>query len=219
MTTTLVPLPAAITEEQLPALCDHLAERDADLARIVANFGYPPLWARAPGFSTLVHIILEQQVSIASAKAAHDRLLALAVPLTPATLLALDDETFLAVGFSRQKRGYARALAQAIVTGQFDLDGLHTLTDEAASQHLLNLKGIGHWTADIYLLMVMCRPDVWPVGDLALQVAVQAVKGLSARPKAEEMTAWGEGWRPWRSVATRLLWHHYLNQTRSPRNP
>ncbi len=208
-----------ITEEQLPALCDHLAARDADLARILANFGYPPLWPRAPGFSTLVHFILEQQVSIASAKAVYDRLLTVAVPLTPATLLTLDDATLLAVGFSRQKRDYVRILAQTILNGQLDLEGLHQLTDEAARQHLLNLKGIGHWTADIYLLLVLCRPDVWPVGDLALQVAVQAVKGLSTRPKPAEMTALGEAWRPWRSVATRLLWHHYLSQTRPRRNP
>ncbi|MCE7985099.1 MAG: DNA-3-methyladenine glycosylase 2 family protein [Caldilinea sp. CFX5] len=189
-----------------------LTAQDSDLAAVVHRWGPPPLWAREPGFPTLVHIILEQQVSLASARAAFDRLLALATPLTPTRFLELDDVTLRAVGFSRQKTGYNRHLAQSIVTGEFDIDGLVTLSDEAARAALVARKGIGPWTADIYLLMCLGRPDVWPVGDLALQVAMQSVKGLTQRPTVVEMATMGEAWRPWRAVAARLLWHHYLRE-------
>ena len=189
-----------------------LTAQDADLAAIVQRWGPPPLWAREPGFPTLVHIILEQQVSLASARAAFDRLLALTTPLTPTRFLELDDATLRAVGFSRQKTGYSRHLAQAIVTGAFDIDGLAALPDDAARTALVARKGIGPWTADIYLLMCLGRPDVWPVGDLALQVAMQSIKGLAQRPTVVEMEKIGEAWRPWRAVAARLLWHHYLRE-------
>jgi DNA-3-methyladenine glycosylase II len=189
-----------------------LTAQDADLAAVVHRWGPPPLWAREPGFPTLIHIILEQQVSLASARAAFDRLLALATPLTPTRFLELDDATLRTVGFSRQKTGYSRHLAQAIVTGEFDIDGLGTLPDDAARTALVARKGIGPWTADIYLLMCLGRPDVWPVGDLALQVAMQSIKGLAQRPTVVEMEKIGEAWRPWRAVAARLLWHHYLRE-------
>jgi DNA-3-methyladenine glycosylase II len=189
-----------------------LTAQDADLVAVVHRWGPPPLWAREPGFPTLIHIILEQQVSLASARAAFDRLLALATPLTPTRFLELDDATLRTVGFSRQKTGYSRHLAQAIVTGEFDIDGLGTLPDDAARTALVARKGIGPWTADIYLLMCLGRPDVWPVGDLALQVAMQSIKGLAQRPTVVEMEKIGEAWRPWRAVAARLLWHHYLRE-------
>ena len=151
-------------------------------------------------------------MSLASARAAFDRLLALTTPLTPTRFLELDDATLRAVGFSRQKTGYSRHLAQAIVTGAFDIDGLAALPDDAARTALVARKGIGPWTADIYLLMCLGRPDVWPVGDLALQVAMQSIKGLAQRPTVVEMEKIGEAWRPWRAVAARLLWHHYLRE-------
>lgn len=202
----------ALTDQTLAHALAELSTRDADLARILDRHGPPPMWARAPGFPTLIHIILEQQVSLASAKAAFDRLLAVATPLTPARFLELDDETLRTIGFSRQKTGYSRHLAQAIVHGEFDLDNLAALADEPARAALIMRKGIGPWSADIYLLMALLRPDVWPVGDLALQVAMQAVKQLPTRPTAAEMVTLGEPWRPWRSVAARLLWHHYLSR-------
>ena len=201
-----------LTEERLLEGVAVLTAQDADLAAIVHRWGPPPLWAREPGFPTLVHIILEQQVSLASARAAFDRLLALTTPLTPTRFLELDDATLRAVGFSRQKTGYSRHLAQAIVTGAFDIDGLAALPDDAARTALVARKGIGPWTADIYLLMCLGRPDVWPVGDLALQVAMQSIKGLAQRPTVVEMEKIGEAWRPWRAVAARLLWHHYLRE-------
>jgi DNA-3-methyladenine glycosylase II len=188
----------------------HLAKRDADLAAIVDRYGPPPLWERRPGFGTLLHIVLEQQVSLASAKAAFDRLSLAADPLTPERFLALDDADLLAIGFSRQKARYGRALAVAIRDGSLDLAGLGALDDEAVRLALEAIPGIGHWTSTIYLLMVLGRPDVWPVGDIALATAVGEVKGLGRRPGPDELTAIGEAWRPWRSVAARLFWHDYL---------
>ena len=188
-----------------------LAGRDRDLGRILQSLGPPPMWDREPGFPTLVHIILEQQVSLASARACFDKLLKTVERLTPESLLTLDDGVLKEAGFSRQKTSYARILAKEVRTGRLDLVGLANLPDDEAREQLMRLKGIGRWTADIYLLMALGRPDVWPVGDLALVIAAQRVKGLEARPNPEEFRDLGEAWRPWRSVAARLLWHHYLS--------
>jgi DNA-3-methyladenine glycosylase II len=200
-----------LTEETLAQGVRTLSQGDPDLARVVARIGPPPLWARAPGFPTLIHIILEQQVSLASAKAAFDRLQAAISPVTPEAFLSLDGETLKRIGFSRQKSAYGRGLAEQILLGRLDLEALEGLADEAARAALLGVKGIGPWTADIYLLMALRRPDIWPSGDLALAVAVQAVKGLNSRPGAGDLDEIAQAWRPWRAVAARLLWHHYLN--------
>lgn len=188
-----------------------LAERDHDLGRVLASLGPPPMWNREPGFPTLIHIILEQQVSLASARACLDKLLAVVGELTPRSLLALDDASLRTAGFSRQKTRYARILAEAVQTGEIDLEGLAVLPDEDVRKQLMRMTGIGRWTADIYLLMALGRPDVWPVGDLALVVAAQRIKGLQTRPSPDEFHDFGQAWRPWRSVAARLLWHHYLS--------
>lgn len=201
-----------LTVESLANAVDELAERDPDLAGIVARFGPPPLWDREPGFATLLHIVLEQQVSLASAGAAFDRLRAAADPLTPGRFLQLTDAELLAIGFSRQKARYGRSLAEAIETGVLDLPDLHESDDDIVHQALQAIPGIGPWTSTIYLLMVLGRPDVWPVGDIALAAAVGEVKRLERRPTAAEMAELGEAWRPWRSVAARLLWHDYLGR-------
>ena len=203
---------APLDEAALAIAVDELAEADPDLAAIVARWGPPPLWDRAPGFPTLVHIILEQQVSLASAQAAFDRLRAAADPLTPERFLELTDAELLAIGFSRQKARYGRELAAAVVAGSLDLDGLPTLDDGAVHAALIAVPGIGPWTAAVYLLMVLGRPDVWPVDDIALAQAVAEVKNLEHRPGPREMAELGEPWRPWRSVAARLLWHDYLSR-------
>ena len=145
------PLDAA----RLAHAVDQLAARDADLAAIVARFGPPPLWDRRPGFGTLLHIVLEQQVSLASAQAAYDRLRLAADPLTPARFLELSDADLLAIGFSRQKARYGRALAAAVGSGALDLDGLAGLDDDAVHAALQAIPGIGPWTSTIYLLMVL----------------------------------------------------------------
>jgi len=189
-----------------------LSEADEDLARVVRVCGAPQMWEREPGFPTLVFIILEQQVSLASARAAFERLLAEVSTLTPQTFLTLDDETLRRVGFSRQKTLYCKLAAAEIASGAFDLDALASVDDDAARAALMSLKGVGHWTAEIYLLRALLRPDAWPSGDLALQVAAQEVKGLSARPTAAELDELAERWRPLRAVAARLLWQHYLHK-------
>ena len=200
-----------LTETNLLAAVEQLVARDSDLAAIYQRLGAPPLWVREPGFPTLLLIILEQQVSLASARATFNRLLEVVSPLTPLGFLELDDATLRAIGFSRQKASYGRHLAQAIVEGLFDIDGLALLPDDAARTLLVARKGIGLWTADVYLLMCLGRPDIWPAGDLALQVAVQAIKGLAQRPTWMEMEEIAAPWRPWRAVAARLLWHYYLH--------
>ena len=203
-------VPAPLTETGLVAAVDHLAARDPDLAGIVARHGPPPLWDRDPGFATLLHIVLEQQVSLASARAAYDRLRAVAEPLTPDRFLQLADAELLAIGFSRQKARYGRALAEAVIAGELDLDGLAALDDDSVHAALQAVPGIGPWTSTVYLLMVLLRPDLWPVGDIALAQSVGQVKGLERRPGPGEMAELGEAWRPWRSVAARLFWHDYL---------
>jgi len=204
------PAPARLTPEALAAGVAELTRLDADLALVVERHGPPPLWSREPGFPSLVQIILEQQVSLASARAAFGRLLAAASPLTPDSFLALDDATLREAGFSRQKAGYCRELARRTAAGEFDLDALRRLGDDEAKAALLTLKGVGQWTADVYLLMALGRPDAWPAGDLALAVAAGEVKGLAARPTPAELGSLAEPWRPLRAVAAHLLWHHYL---------
>jgi DNA-3-methyladenine glycosylase II len=187
-----------------------LTERDEHLAGVVRNYGQPPLWVREPGFPTLVYIILEQQVSLASAKAAFDRLTAAVRPLTPRRFLELTDVELLRIGFSRQKTLYTRLLAESLARRHFDLRYLQDLPDDSAHKMLVAFKGIGRWTADIYLLSALRRPDIWPIGDLALATAVQEVKRLRKRPSAEKLEALSIPWRPWRAVAARLFWHAYL---------
>lgn len=199
-----------LNSETLSLGLEILAERDADLAAVLARFGPPPLWTREPGFPTLLRIILEQQVSLASARATFERLSALAAPLTPASFLALDDETLRAAGFSRQKSRYGRELAQAVLSGRLNLDALPDLPDDEVRAALIAIPGIGPWSAEIYLLMALRRADAWPVSDLGVIVGLQQVKGLPHRPTREQADALAEPWRPWRSVATRLLWYNYL---------
>ncbi len=187
-----------------------LTERDEHLAEVVKTYGRPPLWVREPGFPTLVYIILEQQVSLASARAAFERLQDAVKPLTPKGFLRLSDAELLRIGFSRQKTLYTRLLAESLVRRHFDLRYLHDLPDDSAHKMLVAFKGIGRWTADIYLLSALGRPDIWPIGDLALATAVQEVKRLRKRPTPEKLEALSAPWRPWRAVAARLFWHAYL---------
>lgn len=209
----------ALTDEKILLGAGELSKIDPDLARIYEQLGAPPLWGRAPGFPTLIHIILEQQVSLASAQAAFDKLLAVASPLTPQRFLELDDVELKQIGFSRQKTGYSRGMARNILEGQLDLDELINRDDDDVRQELLQIKGIGHWSADIYLLMALLRPDVWPSGDLALATAVKKVKQLESIPSPEQLEKMSQPWRPWRAVAARMFWHFYLstpNRTHRP---
>ena len=191
-----------------------LLEQDPDLAAIHKRYGEPPLWKREPGFATLLHIILEQQVSLASALRTFEKLNALVPKLTPETFLALDDAALKDAGFSRQKARYGRALAKAILDGELRLESLPTLNDDEVRAELTKIVGIGAWTANIYLLMVLRRPDVWARGDLALAVAVQEIKDLPTRPSQDELEVIAQSWQPHRSYAARLLWHYYLSRSK-----
>lgn len=204
-------LPRPLNRHSLARAANSVGGNDPDLKRIRDTLGVPPLWDRQPGFATLVFIILEQQVSLASAKAAFERLTAARSLLTPGSFLELDADTLKEIGFSRQKTRYARALAMAIAEGALDLDGLDAFEDDAVREELTKLPGVGPWTADIYLVMALLRPDVWPRGDLALAKSLQAVKGLRALPSHDEQEKLAQSWKPWRAVAARLLWSHYLH--------
>jgi DNA-3-methyladenine glycosylase II len=188
-----------------------LKNRDTDLGKVLSTLGPPPLWKRDPGFSTLVQIILEQQVSLSSARAAFNRLLQAVPVLSPKEFLKLDPKTLKQIGFSRQKAYYCCLLAESILSGSLNLEGLRKMDDDQVRVELIKIKGIGRWTADIYLLMALRRPDIWPTGDLALTSAVQRVKGLEARPSLQELETLSLVWEPWRAVAARIFWHHYLN--------
>jgi DNA-3-methyladenine glycosylase II len=199
-----------VDERTLPDACAALAAAEPALAALWERNGTPPLWRRDPGFPTLVRLILEQQVSLASGRAAFERLAAVLGPVTPGPFLALADDQLRAVGFSRQKARYVRLLATAVDDGSFSFDTVAGLDDGAASMALLGLTGVGPWTAANYLLFAEQRADVWPRGDRALVVSLGRAIGSAEPPGYDEADAMAEGWRPWRAVAARLLWHDYL---------
>jgi DNA-3-methyladenine glycosylase II len=203
---------AALTDRSLAQGARALARADPDLARVIGRHGPPPLWGREPGFATLVQIVLEQQVSLASGRAAFARLERAAGTVTPAHVAATTERRIRAAGITRQKAGYVRGLARSIVSGELDVDAIALLDDDAAHAELVKLKGIGLWSADIYLLMALGRRDVWPRHDLALASAMREVKRLRSLPTPERQLEIAEGWRPWRAGAARLMWHHYLNR-------
>jgi DNA-3-methyladenine glycosylase II len=201
-----------LDEKNLPRICAKLAANDPDLAFIFQTYGTPPLWARDASFATLIHIILEQQVSLASALSAFNRLREKIDEITPANVLNLTDEELKACYFSRQKTIYARELAKAVLDGGLDLKSLEILPDAEVKAELKKIKGIGDWTADIYLLMALRRADVMPKGDLALHVAYKKLKKLDRAPHAEEFQQIADAWKPFRAAAARLLWHFYLSE-------
>lgn len=192
-----------------------LAERDAALRVVLERYGPPPLWARRPGFATLTHIILEQQVSLASANAAFARLENLIGEVAPELFLQLDDQTLRDIGYSRQKIAYTRNLAEYVIDGRLNLDALAQADDDEARRQLTRLKGIGAWTSDIYLSECLLRPDILPQGDIAMQEAFRTLNGLDKRPTHPEFEAATLHWRPWRSVGTRMLWHFYLSEKKT----
>src|SRR5215216_3376445 len=182
------------------------------LAGIRAMHGDPPLWRRATGFTTLVHIILEQQVSLKSAKSMLVRLQGVIEPFTPERFLDLGDAHLRSLGVTRQKSAYLIDLSTSIVNGQLSFTKLAGMSDDDARLALTQIKGIGLWSADVYLLMAMRRADIWPAGDLALAVAMQDLKRLPQQPSPDELERLAEQWRPLRAVAARMLWQHYLGK-------
>jgi DNA-3-methyladenine glycosylase II len=184
---------------------------EAVFVAILERAGAPRFRRRRNGFPTLLHIILEQQVSIDAAAAMHRRLAGICQPLAPDPFLALDDDTLRRCGFSRQKMGYARGLAEAVASGRLDFAALAAMPDDEARTALVALKGIGRWSAEIYLIFALGRPDIWPAGDLGLQLAVAECLALAERPKEQELRDMGQRWAPWRTVAACLFWQSYLH--------
>ena len=202
----------ALTPDAYRSAVDRLAAEDPTLSSVVERWGPPPFWRHPEGFAGLVHAILAQQVSLESAVAAYGRLAHALGRVEPAAFLSLDDARLRALGFSRQKAAYARGLARSIVAGELDFALLDTASDDEVRSALVALRGVGRWTADVYLVFALCRPDAWPSGDLALAKAVQGLWDLPAPPTWDELDAWAERWRPLRAVAARFLWHDYLSR-------
>jgi len=193
-------------------LCDQLARKDRDLKGIIREYGYPPMWTRPASFQTLILTILEQQVSLAAAYAAFKKLREKIGYVTPAKILAMTDEEMRAVYFTRQKMGYARELARAIQSRKLVLKHLETLPDEAVREQLIQLKGIGHWTIDVYLMHALQRTDLFPLGDIALVNSLKLIKKLPSDISKADMLNIAEAWRPNRTIAAMLLWHAYIRR-------
>ena len=204
--------PSVLTKARLADAAVYLAKQDADLAAILETYGTPPMWQRRPGFSTLIHIILEQQVSLSSAASMFARLQQHIDPFEPNRLLELGGVQLRSLGMTRQKTAYCLHLAEMVVSSRLELERLPKLEDEAVKSALMQVKGIGLWSAEVYLLMVLRRPDIWPVNDLALATAAHKVKRLKQRPSPERLLKLAEQWRPFRSVAARMLWQSYLGE-------
>ena len=200
------------TNENFHSLCDKLAKKDIQLRSVVQQYGYPPMWTRSASFQTLIHIILEQQVSLASARAALNKLSERIGTVTPRKVLTLSDGELRACYFSRQKTVYARCLANAIVSRQVNLKRLSSQEDAEIRHQLKTIKGIGGWTVDVYLIFALQRANVFPLGDLAMVTAFKELKQLPKQVSHDKLLRLADEWRPYRSVATILLWHYYIQK-------
>jgi DNA-3-methyladenine glycosylase II len=201
-----------LDEAHLRRALDHLASSDSAVSAVLAQGGYPEPRQRDPGYETLLRTIVSQQVSTAAAASVWRKLeAALGAGCAPEALLAADFDALRACGLSRQKQGYARSLAELVVSGAIDLHALPA-DDEAAIAQLVMIKGIGRWSAEIYLLFAEGRPDIWPAGDLAVQIAVGRMLALPERPAEKALRDLAERWRPHRSAMAILAWHHYNTQ-------
>jgi DNA-3-methyladenine glycosylase II len=199
-------------EKNFSALCNKLAKKDTDLAAIIRQHGLPPMWVRPNTFQTMVLFILEQQVSLASAYAAFKKLKENIGYVTPAKLLVLTDAELRSCYFSRQKIVYARELANAVQAKRISLKKLSLLPDEDIRTQMIQLKGIGHWTIDVYLMHALQRTDLFPLGDIALVNSLKETKDLPKDISKEEMLAIAEPWRPYRTIASMILWHSYIKK-------
>jgi DNA-3-methyladenine glycosylase II len=208
-------MPEQFTPTTYHSICDQLALTDPNLDRIIKHYGYPPLWSRPNTFESLVHIILEQQVSLASALSALNKLKERLQEITPARVLLLTDAEMKACYCSRQKTAYIKYLAEAIISGQIDLAAFEQMEDEDIRRQLTALKGIGNWTVDVYVMFALQHTDVFPVGDLAIVNAVKRLKALPKETTREELISIAEQWKPYRTVASMTLWHYYLASPKS----
>jgi len=204
-----------LNNQTLAKAAQQLARKDRHLSAILETHGHPPLWRRPATFTTLVRIILEQQVSLKSADAMFRRLRAAITPFTPEGVITAGPDYLRRLGVTRQKTAYLQHLSTAIVEGNLNLRRLARMPDADVKAALMQIKGLGSWSADVYLLMAMCRADIWPAGDLALAVAVKELNGLKEKPTFEELELIAEKWRPHRAVAARMLWQYYLGRRKA----
>ena len=202
----------SFSQEKFTAICDLLAASDPDLLVVITQHGYPPMWIRRFNFETLIHIILEQQVSLASAMSALRKLQEKLGDITPTALLSLTDMELKACYFSRQKTAYARHLAQSIISGDLQLQKLSNAPDETVRAELKKIKGIGDWTSDVFLMMALQRADIFPIGDIALLNSIKIVKNLPKQTSKEEILKIAALWKPYRTIAAFILWHAYLSK-------
>jgi DNA-3-methyladenine glycosylase II len=198
--------------ENFKAICNKLARLDKDLYFIIKQHGHPPMWTRTNSFATLIHIILEQQVSLASARAAFYKLKKRIGTITAQKIITLSDSEMKSCYFSRQKTIYARHLAEAVISKQVNLKKYSLLDDETIRAQLKEIKGIGDWTVDVYLLFALQRTNIFPTGDLAMMNALKEVKKLPLHTTKEKIIKISEKWQPYRSIATMLLWHYYIQK-------
>ena len=198
------------SERDFKIICNRLSKKDKDLRLIIDTHGHPPMWTRPATFQTLILFILEQQVSLASAYAAFKKLKQKTGFVTPSKILRLTDEELRACYFSRQKIVYARELANAIQNKQLNLRKLTGKHEDDIRIELKKIKGIGDWTVDVYLMHALQRTDLFPLGDIALVNSLKEVKQLPHHITREEMLAIAESWRPYRTIASMILWHAYI---------
>jgi len=200
-----------IQKTELHASLEFIAEKEPDFARALARTGYPEPRIRPTGYTTLLRTIVGQQVSVAAAASVWAKLEALLGPdMPPDALLASDFDALRGCGLSRQKQGYARSLCELVVSGALQLDSLPA-DDEAAIAELTRIKGIGRWSAEIYLLFAEGRPDIWPAGDLGVQAGLHRIFALPERPDEKQARAMAEAWRPHRGAVAIFTWHCYDN--------
>lgn len=192
--------------------CNHLSKKDTHLKSIITQHGYPPMWTRKQGFETLILTILEQQVSLAAAFAAYKRLKSKIGTVTPAKILAMSNEELRECYFTRQKQGYAKNLAQAFASKTLPWKQFPEMSDEDVRIHLTSIKGIGNWTTDVYLMHALQRTDLFPLGDIALVNSLKETKQLHLHTTKEEMLQIAEPWRPYRTIASMILWHAYIKK-------
>ncbi|MES2267942.1 MAG: DNA-3-methyladenine glycosylase 2 family protein [Bacteroidota bacterium] len=204
-------MPQQFTQATYHSICNELAAMDADFDNVIKHYGYPPFWSRPNTFESLVHFILEQQVSLASALSALNKLRGRVQEITPARILLLTDAEMRECYCSRQKTAYIRYLAEAIISGQINLEAFEQMEDEYIRRQLTALKGIGNWTVDVYLMFALQHTNVLPIGDLAIVNAIKRLKNLPREATKEQLVAIAEQWQPYRTVASMLLWHYYLS--------
>jgi DNA-3-methyladenine glycosylase II len=199
-------------KQHFETLCEWSTTIEPKFKPVVEKFGYPPFWHREPNFATLILTILEQQVSLASAKSSFNKLIERINTVTPENLLNLTDEELRACYFSRQKATYSKILATEIISGKLNLEELNSQSAEEIRSRLIQIKGIGHWTIDMYLLMSIHFADIFPPGDLATIKAVYELELVPATSSKEEIINFMKKFSPFQSVATYILWHSYIER-------